>query len=110
MALQLTIAPDNLARRGILSFDMRGDGNHLEVHVFTASEWTGDITESDEMEPRWWKVDEIPYDKMWIDDKVGRPCCPRNQPAVLPGSGAGRAPCFCPGCAAATAHNYRRLT
>ena len=57
------------ALRGILSFDMRGDGNHLEVHVFHASRFVGDPVESDEMEPFWVPDDAVPFDDMWLDDR-----------------------------------------
>lgn len=47
--------------RGILSFDMRGDGNHLEVHVFSGTQHTGDIVNSDEMDPVWMDETSLPY-------------------------------------------------
>ena len=37
------------------------------VHVFLVEEWNGEPTESDEMEPRWFTEDEIPYSRMWQD-------------------------------------------
>ena len=38
------------------------------VHIYTTSTFTGQPTESDEGELRWFRVDEIPYDEMWMDD------------------------------------------
>lgn len=43
-------------------------GEILEVHVFRINEWTGDPTETEEMKPRWFSFDEIPYQEMWPDD------------------------------------------
>jgi len=40
-----------------------------DVHVFLAEKWIGEPEESEEMAPKWFKVPEIPYDKMWDDDK-----------------------------------------
>eukprot|EP00037_Helgoeca_nana_P034183 m.420849 g.420849 ORF g.420849 m.420849 type:complete len:175 (-) comp32978_c0_seq1:82-606(-) len=67
----LTVEDPSL--RGILSFDMRGDGNHLEVHVYHASQYHGVLTESDEMDPFWAKEDAIPFQEMWLDDKFWVP-------------------------------------
>eukprot|EP00038_Savillea_parva_P012552 m.205427 g.205427 ORF g.205427 m.205427 type:complete len:178 (+) comp22927_c0_seq1:305-838(+) len=59
---------EDASLRGILSFNMLGDGNHLEIHVFHASKYHGTITESDEMDPFWVKDTEIPLGSMWLDD------------------------------------------
>merc|ERR1711941_112095 len=52
----------------------------LEIHVFTCESWTGDIQETEEMKPKWFSVDEVPFDEMWADDRVWFPfmikgCC-----------------------------------
>jgi len=41
----------------------------LEVHVFLSPSFSGVPVETEEMAPRWFKIDEIPFDKMWDDDK-----------------------------------------
>ena len=43
------------------------------VHVFFCSNWEGEPKESEEMAPRWFKEKEIPFDKMWADDKFWLP-------------------------------------
>lgn len=43
------------------------------VHVFLAQNWEREPVESEEMAPRWFKIQEIPYGKMWDDDKVWLP-------------------------------------
>ena len=40
-----------------------------QVHVFVVKDWEGEPTESEEMAPKWFGVEEIPFDKMWEDDK-----------------------------------------
>lgn len=40
-----------------------------ETHLFIATDWEGEPLETDEMAPRWFKIDEIPYDEMWEDDR-----------------------------------------
>jgi hypothetical protein len=41
----------------------------MEVHVFRATEFHGEITESEEMAPQWFAHDAIPYASMWLDDE-----------------------------------------
>jgi 8-oxo-dGTP pyrophosphatase MutT (NUDIX family) len=40
-----------------------------EVNVYTADSWKGSPSESDEMSPRWFGINEIPFDQMWSDDR-----------------------------------------
>ncbi len=40
----------------------------MHVHVFFIKKWQGEPTESEEMKPQWFKIKDIPYDKMWVDD------------------------------------------
>lgn len=40
-----------------------------QVVVYVASSWEGEPSESEEMMPKWFGFDEIPYDTMWFDDK-----------------------------------------
>jgi 8-oxo-dGTP pyrophosphatase MutT (NUDIX family) len=60
-------------RRGKLTFHFEGDPVALEVHVFRVRGHTGEPSESEEMEPRWFSEDLIPYDDMWPDDKYWFP-------------------------------------
>ncbi|MEN9614042.1 MAG: ADP-ribose pyrophosphatase [Candidatus Parcubacteria bacterium] len=43
------------------------------VHVYTVDEWVGEPTESEEMRPEWFVVADIPFDKMWPDDRFWFP-------------------------------------
>ena len=81
----VSVPVDKMYARGRLCFNMLTDGmvdkatgvvaNKLLVHVFTASlaDTTGEIAESDEMQPEWWQWDEIPLDRMWLDDRFWLP-------------------------------------
>lgn len=44
-----------------------------DVSLFLAKEWEGEPKESEEMMPKWFLKNEIPYDKMWDDDKLWLP-------------------------------------
>jgi mutator protein MutT len=43
------------------------------VHVYLTEDYSGEITAGDEGELKWFKLDEIPYDKMWVDDPYWLP-------------------------------------
>ena len=43
------------------------------VHLFLVKNWQGEPEESEEMMPKWFAFNEIPYDKMWDDDKIWLP-------------------------------------
>lgn len=38
------------------------------VHVYLCYNWIGEPKESEEMRPKWFSVDEIPFQDMWPDD------------------------------------------
>ncbi|MBI1984781.1 MAG: 8-oxo-dGTP diphosphatase [Candidatus Wildermuthbacteria bacterium] len=58
-----------LAEAGILDFEFEGNPEILEVHVFKGQDIMGEPLESEEMEPKWFHIDEIPFEDMWPDDK-----------------------------------------
>ena len=54
---------------GIHEFEFSSDlGTILEVHVFRCQDYSGEIIETEEMEPRWFRFQDIPYADMWPDD------------------------------------------
>jgi 8-oxo-dGTP diphosphatase/2-hydroxy-dATP diphosphatase len=55
--------------RGIVDFEFKGNPEILEVHIFKAVEFSGELWETDEMKPQWFHVNEIPFKEMWPDDK-----------------------------------------
>lgn len=46
---------------------------HMYVYVYFCDEWEGDPSESEEMAPKWFALDEIPYAEMWNDDEYWLP-------------------------------------
>jgi len=66
------LTPLNLKEVGQLSFIFK-DGYSLKGIVYFADDCTGDMVETDEADPFWQAVDEIPYNKMWADDELWLP-------------------------------------
>lgn len=74
IALCLCVLPRiDLVQHGLMTFDFTESPVSLEVHIFKATEFTGEITESEEMRPEWFDVDAVPYDRMWKDDALWFP-------------------------------------
>ena len=72
---EIAVTPIKYEKVGIVEFDefIKGQKQNLVFHLYMVSEWLGEPTESDEMKPFWFKVDSIPYDKMFSDDKYWLP-------------------------------------
>eukprot|EP00216_Chloropicon_sp_CCMP2111_P006123 CAMPEP_0198239148 /NCGR_PEP_ID=MMETSP1446-20131203/4654_1 /TAXON_ID=1461542 ORGANISM="Unidentified sp, Strain CCMP2111" /NCGR_SAMPLE_ID=MMETSP1446 /ASSEMBLY_ACC=CAM_ASM_001112 /LENGTH=159 /DNA_ID=CAMNT_0043921699 /DNA_START=154 /DNA_END=630 /DNA_ORIENTATION=- len=62
-----------IAPVGVLTFHFDDKPMPWEVHVFRCDAFDGLPAESDEMAPKWFRVDEIPYDSMWADDAIWYP-------------------------------------
>ncbi|XP_027029660.1 oxidized purine nucleoside triphosphate hydrolase [Tachysurus fulvidraco] len=59
---------NTLHKIGNITFEFVGETELMEVHVFRADDYNGEPTESEEMRPRWFDLDKIPYSEMWADD------------------------------------------
>jgi 8-oxo-dGTP diphosphatase/2-hydroxy-dATP diphosphatase len=70
---EIGVVPLDLKKMGILKFQFKGEPEILEVHVFCCSNFEGEIRETEEMKPKWFKIEEIPFDQMWPDDKYWLP-------------------------------------
>ena len=69
---EVGLTPLGLRFAGRLEFAFV-DGYSLRCHVFTASGFEGELTETDEADPFWCPEPEIPYDRMWADDRLWLP-------------------------------------
>jgi len=49
------------------------------THVYVADKWEGEPVETEEMRPQWFKVSQLPYDKMWVDDATWYPLMLENK-------------------------------
>ena len=72
---EIAVTPMEYEKVGIIEFDefYKGQKEKVMFHLYVASEWQGEPTESDEMKPEWFDIQSIPYDKMFPDDKYWLP-------------------------------------
>lgn len=61
-----------LTEQALLQFVFT-NGYTLEVTVFTTESYSGEMMETDEARPFWCKRSEIPYHRMWADDRIWLP-------------------------------------
>ncbi len=62
------ITPRDLRPLGILRFSFESEPLTNECHVFWTDTWDGEPTETEEMAPRWFHADDVPFADMWTDD------------------------------------------
>jgi len=67
------ITAKKLLEMGIINFEFTGKSGSIEVHFFLCDSWQGEPTESEEMIPKWFGSNEIPYGEMWPDDRYWMP-------------------------------------
>ncbi len=59
---------EDLNKVGIIEFSFENNDEIHEVHIFKSESFKGEPTESEEMKPEWFHIDEIPFRNMWPDD------------------------------------------
>lgn len=75
---ELGVTPLLPQLRGELQFQFR-DGYSLRCGVFLASDYQGTAIETEEAVPLWTPLDQIPYDRMWEDDRHWLPLLLNDQ-------------------------------
>jgi 8-oxo-dGTP pyrophosphatase MutT (NUDIX family) len=63
----------SLEKRAILNFVFLHTGKEIESHVYWCEEFMGLPQETNEMQPFWFGFKQVPYGKMWPDDKYWFP-------------------------------------
>lgn len=69
---ELLISVEAPVKVAELWFQM-SDYPSILCHVFLAGKYSGEPSETEEAVPLWVNLDEIPYDRMWQDDKFWLP-------------------------------------
>lgn len=75
---ELRVTPIGVREAGELMFQFT-DGFSIHGYVFTARDCDGEPQETDEATPLWVSVTDIPYDRMWADDRLWIPWMLRGE-------------------------------
>jgi len=66
---ELGVKLRTIKRAAIIDFLWNKGRNLWTCHVFLSDFWENEPQESEEMAPRWFKIEEIPYSRMWVTDQ-----------------------------------------
>ncbi|HEX9153834.1 MAG TPA: 8-oxo-dGTP diphosphatase [Candidatus Saccharimonadales bacterium] len=69
---EVGITPTNHTKVGEFHFFDHPDIEHY-CHIYVATEWEGELQETEEMRPKWFNTADIPYHAMWPDDEFWMP-------------------------------------
>ena len=58
-------------KRGVMIFEL--EDCLKEAHIYEGLSWAGEPVETEEMAPFWFKMKDLPFDKMWTDDILWYP-------------------------------------
>ncbi|RWS03392.1 7:8-dihydro-8-oxoguanine triphosphatase-like protein [Dinothrombium tinctorium] len=70
---------NSLTKLGVINFDYQGEEHIMEVHIYVTSDFDGVPVRSEEMDPKWFSVDNIPYDQMLRDSPYWFPKVLKNE-------------------------------
>jgi len=72
---EIKVIPTKYEKFGIIEFDeyYKGKKQKVVFHLYIVNEWEGTPSESEEMKPEWFNINDIPYDKMFPDDSYWLP-------------------------------------
>jgi len=66
---EVGLTAKNMKKMGAITFNFKEKPEWDQVvHLFLVEDYDGEPEETEEMKPKWYHVDDIPYEKMWVDD------------------------------------------
>ncbi|OLY79905.1 7,8-dihydro-8-oxoguanine triphosphatase [Smittium mucronatum] len=76
------LTSEDLVKIGILYFEFESDPVILTAHLYTSDRFNGVPVETEEMRPEWFDINNIPFTKMWNDDKYWFSFAVENKPFI----------------------------
>ena len=72
---EIGITPTKYEKVGYAEFIVffKGEKSKLFAHKYIATQFEGELIETDEMRPEWFDIDKVPYDQMWSADIIWLP-------------------------------------
>lgn len=69
---EIEVTPKSWKAVGELDFIQDAESNnpwHMYIYAYICDEWEGEPSETEEMMPKWFHIEDIPYADMWDDDE-----------------------------------------
>jgi ADP-ribose pyrophosphatase YjhB (NUDIX family) len=71
---EINVIPKNITQIATLNFNFKNNSDwDQQVLVFTTNTWEGEPSESEEMNPKWFNQNNLPFASMWPDDPFWLP-------------------------------------
>lgn len=68
--INVAVKQEDLLQVATLNFTYKDNPEwDQQSHVFFAEKWDGESAESEEIIPKWYSFDSLPFENMWVDDK-----------------------------------------
>jgi 8-oxo-dGTP diphosphatase/2-hydroxy-dATP diphosphatase len=67
------LTPTKFEKRAVMYFEFKGGPDIIEVNLFFIDEYEGELIETEEMKPKWFDVNNLPWGDMWNDDPIWYP-------------------------------------
>ncbi len=79
---EINIVPTEYKMLGKIDFEeyVKGEKNKVTMYLFRATDYSGELKTSEEMQPFWFDFDQIPYQNMFEDAKFWMPFLLENEP------------------------------
>jgi len=80
---EVRVDPTGVEKAGEFAFHFRDgepDDDSMYVHVFAADGVDGEPQATPEAVPEWHAADDLPYEEMWIDDRIWLPHLLEGEP------------------------------
>lgn len=67
---EIGVTPTKYEQVGLIKFDTWYKGEHvdLNLNIYTCTDFSGTIKETEEMKPQWFDMDKLPFEQMLPDD------------------------------------------
>lgn len=65
---EIGVTPLLFEKVAVHDFVFTETGFDMQAHVYICRQWEGKPVETEEMAPKWFTVNDVPYDQMWEDD------------------------------------------
>lgn len=69
---EIGVKPEKYKKVGCLKFNEFHENERkiMNLHIYTCTSWSGEITESEEMKPEWFDINNLPLRNMWEADSI----------------------------------------